>query len=64
MDDTLFIFIDESGNLDFTKNGSKYYLFPAVTTTKPLDNRVLLHELRYKIVKYPIFQAVCLTLAN
>jgi len=50
MEDTLFVFIDESGNLDFSENGSKYYLFTAVTTIKPLDNRVLLHELRYKIL--------------
>ncbi|KKS92388.1 MAG: hypothetical protein UV68_C0046G0002 [Candidatus Collierbacteria bacterium GW2011_GWC2_43_12] len=50
MDDTLFVFIDESGNLDFSENGSRYYLFTAVSTTKPLDNRVLLHELKYKIL--------------
>jgi len=50
MENALYIFIDESGNLDFSANGSKYYVFTATTTRKPLRNRFLLHKLRYQLL--------------
>src|SRR3989338_5723952 len=48
---TLFIFIDESGNFDFTPTGTKYFVLTAASTLKPLESRdELLHkvyELKY-----------------
>lgn len=35
MPGTLYIFIDESGDFNFSKNGSKFYLFTAVMTEDP-----------------------------
>lgn len=31
----LFIYLDESGNYDFTKDGSEYLIYTALTTTNP-----------------------------
>lgn len=36
---TLYIFIDESGNFDFSANGTKYFVLTAVSTTTPLKSR-------------------------
>lgn len=49
---TLYIFIDESGNFDFTPNGTKYFVMTAVSTMTPLESRVdllnQLHKLKYQ----------------
>lgn len=49
---TLYIFIDESGNFDFTPTGTRYFVLTAVSTFTPLKSRdVLLHkvyELKYE----------------
>ena len=37
--DTLYIFIDESGNFDFTPNGTKSFVLTAVSTKFPLKSR-------------------------
>ncbi|MBI4136262.1 MAG: DUF3800 domain-containing protein [Candidatus Vogelbacteria bacterium] len=48
---TLYIFIDESGNFDFTPTGTKYFVLTAVSTIAPLKSRDELlrkvHELKY-----------------
>lgn len=44
----LFIFIDESGNFDFSCTGTKYFALTAISTLLPLNNRDKLHRLRYK----------------
>jgi hypothetical protein len=36
---TLYIFIDESGNFDFSPNGTKYFVLTAVSTLSPLKSR-------------------------
>jgi hypothetical protein len=36
---TLYIFIDESGNFDFSPKGSKYFILTAVSTLTPLKGR-------------------------
>ncbi len=49
---TLYIFIDESGNFDFTSTGTKYFALTAISTFSPLNSREdLLHrvyELKYE----------------
>lgn len=47
-DKCLFIFIDESGNFDFSPTGTKYFVLTAVSTVKPLKNRDRLFQLRYQ----------------
>ena len=36
---TLYIFIDESGNFDFTPTGTKYFVLTAISTLSPLKSR-------------------------
>lgn len=49
---TLYIFIDESGNFDFTPTGTKYFALTAVSTLSPLKSREELlqrvYELKYQ----------------
>lgn len=47
---TLYIFIDESGNFDFTPTGTKYFALTAVSTLVPLKDRVNLLGLRYNLL--------------
>jgi hypothetical protein len=47
---TLYIFIDESGNFDFTENGTKYFVLTAVSTTQPLKAREQFSRLRYELM--------------
>jgi len=48
---TLYIFIDEAGNFDFTPNGTKFFVLTAITTTQPLKSRNYFLELKYKLLK-------------
>ena len=47
---TLFIFIDESGNFDFSTNGTKYFVLSAVSTLSPLGKERL-EEIKYELMK-------------
>ena len=47
---TVFLFFDESGNLDFSPSGTKYYLFGALTTRKPGTLLRALSDLRYELI--------------
>lgn len=48
---TLYIFIDESGNFDFTASGTKFFTLTAVSTLSPLQSRdellQKLYEMKY-----------------
>ncbi|MFZ1361262.1 MAG: DUF3800 domain-containing protein [Candidatus Saccharimonadales bacterium] len=44
---TLYIFLDESGNLDFSPGGTKHYVLAAVTTVNPLVSSQDLQQLKY-----------------
>jgi len=46
----LYIFIDESGNFDFSPTGTKYFVLTAITTTKPLYKRSKILQLRYNLL--------------
>lgn len=46
-DNTLFVFVDESGNLDFSPSGTKYYVLAAVVTTNPILSATKLQQLKY-----------------
>lgn len=44
---SLFVFVDESGNLDFSVSGTKFYVLAAVATTDPIRSATLLQKLKY-----------------
>lgn len=50
MDDCLFIFIDESGNFDFSPKGSKYFILTSISSLVPTQNRESFLKLRYKLL--------------
>lgn len=50
MDKTLFLFIDESGNFDFTPGGTKYFVLSCLSTFNPIEEREKLIILRYKLL--------------
>lgn len=47
---TLFIFIDESGNFDFSSGGTKYFILTAISTIRPLNEREKLLKYRYQLL--------------
>ena len=47
---TLYLFIDESGNFDFSPNGTKYFVLTALATFNPLTKREELIRLRYELL--------------
>ena len=47
---SLFIFIDESGNFDFSPKGTKYFILSAVSTLNPLGKERL-EEIKYDLMK-------------
>lgn len=51
MKKTLFLFIDESGNFDFTKNGTKYFVLTSLKTYNPSSQRIKLLKLKYKLLQ-------------
>lgn len=44
---TLYVFLDESGNLDFSTKGTKNYVLAAVITANPLASSQELQDLKY-----------------
>ena len=47
---TLYLFIDESGNFDFSSGGTKYFILTALSTTNPYSVGSSLLELRYQLL--------------
>jgi hypothetical protein len=47
----LYIFLDEAGNLDFSPNGTKYFLLGALTKERPFNAYKELTELKYDLVE-------------
>jgi hypothetical protein len=44
---TLYIFIDESGNFDFSSSGTTYFVMAALSALRPVASASVLHQLRY-----------------
>lgn len=51
MGKTLYIFIDESGNFDFSPKGTKYFVLTSVATVKPSTGREAFLDLKYDLLK-------------
>ena len=47
---TLYLFIDESGNFDFSSKGTKYFTLTGLVTFDPLIKREALVDLRYRLL--------------
>lgn len=56
MQKTLFLFIDESGNFDFSSNGTKYFVLSCSSTFRPVEEREKLLNLRYELLSDGIGQ--------
>lgn len=52
----LYLFIDESGNFDFSPKGTKYFVLTGLVTFDPITKRGDLVELRYKLLSEGIDQ--------
>jgi len=48
--DTLFIFIDESGNFDFSHKGTRHFVMAGIIALAPLQTAVALHAVRYHVL--------------
>lgn len=46
----IYLFIDESGNLDFSENGSRYFLLGVLSTRDPRPMAAALTDLRYELL--------------
>lgn len=51
---TLYIFLDESGNLDFSRGGTKHYVLAAITSINPLASSQDLQQLKYESLEQGI----------
>jgi hypothetical protein len=58
---TIFIYVDESGNFDFSTSGTRHFVMAAYTTTSPLESVKRLGKLKYELlskgVNVPNFHA-------
>ncbi len=48
--DCLYVFVDESGNLDFSLGGTKYFVLCAITAIAPLESSHKLQQLKYDLL--------------
>jgi hypothetical protein len=46
----LFIFLDESGNLDFSPKGTNHFVLAAITALKPMQSSNVLQDLKYQLL--------------
>ena len=51
-DSTLYIFIDESGNFDFSERGTRHFVMAGVATLRPMESAAHLHSLRYRLLNH------------
>ena len=49
--DTTYIFVDESGDMDFTQRGSKYYLFNFLVKKRPFKLHEHISSYRYELLE-------------
>lgn len=50
-DKFLYIFLDESGNLDFSTNGSRFFLIGGIIQERPFEAYKALCDLRYDLIE-------------
>lgn len=47
----LYVFLDESGDFNFSANGTPYFLLTSITKERPFDAFTDLHNLRYDLLE-------------
>ena len=47
---SLFIFLDESGNFDFSPKGTRHFVLTALSTTDPEEMAPALYRLKHELV--------------
>lgn len=47
----LYVFLDEAGNLDFSSNGTRFFVLGALTVERPFETYSHLIELKYDLVE-------------
>ena len=47
----LYVFLDEAGNLDFSSNGTRFFVLGALTVERPFKTYSYLIELKYDLVE-------------
>ncbi len=50
--DYLYLFIDEAGDLNFSRTGTKYFTFTAVTRTRPFEWENQVASLKYDLIEF------------
>jgi len=56
MGDVIYVFLDEGGNFDFSKIGTKYFLLTCVTQRRPFEILSEFANYRYDIIEHGINQ--------
>ncbi len=51
MSKILYVFLDEGGNLDFSANGTKYFVLTALSKQRPFRAYQFLNELKYDLIE-------------
>jgi len=49
--DTVYIFVDESGDMDFTAKGSQHYMFHFLVKTRPFNLHEYISNYRYQLLE-------------
>ena len=49
--DTVYIFVDEAGDMDFSSKGSKYYMFTFLVKTRPFNLHEYISNYRYTLLE-------------
>lgn len=48
---TLYIFLDESGDFNFSSTGTKYFILSSISTLGPIDGRHELTQIKYQLLQ-------------
>ena len=56
MNERLFLFLDESGNLDFSPSGTRYFILTSVSMRRPFQMNHALDNYKYDCIEYGLEQ--------
>ncbi|GGD34235.1 hypothetical protein GCM10012288_05270 [Malaciobacter pacificus] len=51
VNDAVYIFVDEAGDMDFSSNGSKYYMFNFLIKNRPFNLHEIIANYRYSLLE-------------
>ena len=56
VNDRVYVFLDESGNLDFSPSGTRYFVLTSVSMRRPFQINGVLDEYKYDCIEYGLGQ--------